>query len=62
MNDLIEALKDSFIERTEVEKEKAKQDDIYAGDGFITRSLRKLVMTANSIIGWFVDELSHDFL
>lgn len=62
MNDLIEALKDSFIERTEVEKEKAKQDDIYAGDGFIMRSLRKLVMTANSIIGWFVDELSHDFL
>ena len=60
--DAIEAINDSFMERTEVEKEKAKPYDIYAGDGFIMRSLRKLVMTANSIIGWFVDELSHDFL
>lgn len=47
---------------TTVEKEKAKPDDIFAGDGVIMRALRKLVMTANSIIGWFVDELSHDFL
>ena len=33
-----------------------------SGDGFIMRSLRKLVMTANSIIGWFVDELTTDFI
>lgn len=58
----IEAVRDSFMEITSVEKEKAKPDDIYAGDGFIMRSLRKLVMGANNIIGWFVDELTRDFL
>lgn len=40
----------------------SKPNDIYAGDGFIIRALRKLIMTANSIIGWFVDELTRDFL
>ena len=60
--DAIKAVKDSFMERTEVEKEKAKPDDIHAGDGSIVHALRKLVMTANNIIGWFVDQLTTDFI
>lgn len=59
----IEAIKDlkhSFTERTDLEKEKTKSDDIYAGDGFIMRTLRKLVAAANTVIGWIVDELTYD--
>lgn len=34
-------------------------NEIYAGDGFIMRALRKLVMAANTVVGWIADELTY---